>query len=55
MVLLKLFYEFLSKGSASKSDHHIYIWDRLTGNLNTMLHGPKEGLIDLAVSFFCTC
>jgi hypothetical protein len=37
------------KGSASKSDHHIYIWDKLTGNLNTMLHGPKEGLVDLTV------
>ena len=40
------------KGSASKSDHHIYIWDKLTGNLNTMLHGPKEGLVDLTVGHF---
>lgn len=34
--------------SAKEADHHIYIWERQTGNLVKMLEGPKESILGLA-------
>jgi hypothetical protein len=43
-------YNNKKKGIHSKFDHQIYVWDKQTGNLSTILHGPKEGIVDLTVS-----
>jgi len=39
--------DFVLGGSALKSQHHIYIWNREEGQLIKTLEGPKEGIMDL--------
>eukprot|EP00051_Salpingoeca_urceolata_P010898 m.133877 g.133877 ORF g.133877 m.133877 type:complete len:529 (-) comp16899_c0_seq1:13-1599(-) len=40
--------EYIIAGAAQQAQHHIYIWDRASGNLVKILEGPKEGLVDVA-------
>ena len=39
----------MTKGSAQKAEHNIYIWNRTYGQLLKILEGPKEGIMDLMV------
>ncbi|KAJ1659032.1 chromatin binding protein [Dispira simplex] len=39
--------EHVIGGSAHKAEHNIYVWDKSTTNLEKMLTGPKEQLLDL--------
>jgi len=39
--------DFIVGGSAEKTDHNIYVWNRAFGGLVKILEGPKEGIIDL--------
>ena len=41
--------DYIIGGSAQKSQHHIYIWNREVGQLIKTLEGPKEGIMDLVV------
>ncbi|KAJ1979114.1 chromatin binding protein [Dimargaris verticillata] len=39
--------EHVIGGSAHKAEHNIYVWDKNATNLEKMLTGPKEQLLDL--------
>ena len=39
--------EYIIGGSAQKSQHNIYIWNKEMGQLEKTLEGPKEGIMDL--------
>jgi COMPASS component SWD1 len=39
--------DYIIAGSAQKSQHNIYIWNRESGQLIKTLEGPKEAIIDL--------
>src|SRR4051812_6922351 len=41
--------DYIIGGSAQKSQHNIYIWNREEGQLIKTLEGPKEGIMDLVV------
>ncbi|KAK3275271.1 hypothetical protein CYMTET_16586 [Cymbomonas tetramitiformis] len=39
--------EYAVGGSANKNEHSIHIWNRVKGNLETILEGPPEGIHEL--------
>jgi len=39
--------EYVIAGAAHKAAHTIYIWDKESGNLQRILEGPKEPLVDV--------
>lgn len=39
--------DYIIGGSAQKSQHNIYIWNREVGQLIKTLEGPQEGILDL--------
>ncbi|KAJ1912897.1 chromatin binding protein [Mycoemilia scoparia] len=41
--------EFVVAGSCHRAEHHIYVWDKISGSLVKMLTGPHELLEDISV------